>query len=123
MQNLTLKIQVLTYFANGAMTTNEIHNLQVPSYLTTNIGTSMLLSLVYQWYLKSLLNPAQAFTPFLFMIKFSDSFYQLSLCLSFVLYKALLLSLIPEFSDCNPLLHGTVELLVSVGNIHVFQSL
>jgi hypothetical protein len=97
--------------------------------LTKNIGTSVLLSLVFQWYFKcyyiwkNLPNPAQAFTPCLFMIKFTDSFYQLSLCLPLVLHKALLLSLLPEFSDCNPLLHGTVELLISVGNIQIFPSL
>jgi hypothetical protein len=29
MQNLALKTQVLTYFTNRPMTTNQIHNLQV----------------------------------------------------------------------------------------------
>lgn len=104
MRNLALKTKVLTYFANGPMTTNQIHNLKYLGALTINIGTSLLLSLAFQWELKGyyiwekMPNPAQAFTPCLFMIKFIFSFYH-SCVLPFVLHKALLLSLLPEFSD------------------------
>jgi hypothetical protein len=52
------------------MTTNQIHNLKYLGALTTNIGTSLLFGLAFQWDLKRLLhlgkkmpNPAQALHP------------------------------------------------------------
>jgi hypothetical protein len=55
------------------MTTNQIHNLKYLGALSTNIGTSLLFSLAFQWDLKGyyiwekMSNPA--FKPSLFMIK------------------------------------------------------
>jgi len=104
MRNLALKTVVLTYFTKGPMTTDQTHNLKYLGALPTNMGTSLLFSPAFQRDLKGyyiwekMVNPAQAFTPGLFMIKFIDSFY-LSCVLPFVLHKVLLLSLLPEFSD------------------------
>jgi len=72
MRNLALNTKVVTYFTNGPMTTNQIHNLKYLGALTTNIGTSLLFSLAFQWDLKGyyiwkkMPNPAQDFTPCLF---------------------------------------------------------
>jgi hypothetical protein len=69
MRNLALTTNVLTYFTNGPMTINQIHNLKYFGALTINIGTSLLFSLAFQWDLngyyiwEKMPNPAQAFTP------------------------------------------------------------